>query len=133
MEIRENWNRVIVDEEEKAKKEEEEEDKWTCTPSAWTSMNALVAHLTVARVMDFKRYAIWALRDALEEEEQTQAGSTLNHLVPAAAVWVVVAGEVMYREWIGLEEPRDRGGGVVGWGGVYEGEVGVLEGAVSVD
>ncbi|KAL8861688.1 MAG: hypothetical protein Q9178_001889 [Gyalolechia marmorata] len=119
MEVRENWNRVIVDEEEKAKEEgKEDKDKWTCTPDAWTSMNALLAHLTVARVADFKRYAIWALRDALEEKPTTtttQAGSW-NHLVPAAAVWVLVAGEVMYREWIGLEEPRDRGGEL--WDGV---------------
>ncbi|KAL8782648.1 MAG: hypothetical protein Q9213_005187, partial [Squamulea squamosa] len=93
MEIRENWNREIVDD-----KAEDDDTGHTCTPTSLASMNALIAQLTAAGVADFKRYAIWALRDALENPpgETNNAGRDceLDHLVPAAVVWVVYAGKV---------------------------------------
>ncbi|KAL8765625.1 MAG: hypothetical protein Q9209_007357 [Squamulea sp. 1 TL-2023] len=108
-EVRENWNREIVDD-----KKEDDDNGHTCTPASLTSMNALIAQLTAAGILDFKRYAIWALRDALENPpgETNNAGRDceLDHLVPAAVVWVVYAGKVMYEEWIGAEQPGDKGG-----------------------
>ncbi|KAL8694833.1 MAG: hypothetical protein Q9218_000592 [Villophora microphyllina] len=105
-EARENWNRSITD--------ADSQDGWSCTPEAWTSMNAFVAQLTVAGVSDFKTYAIWGLREALEQvpQEWSPTGRfvVLDDLLPAAAVWILVAGEVMFKEWMGLEEPSDRGG-----------------------
>ncbi|KAL8712999.1 MAG: hypothetical protein Q9220_002859 [cf. Caloplaca sp. 1 TL-2023] len=110
MEVREDWNRTLTD-------SPSGDDQWSCTPAQWTSMNALLAHITVTRVSNFARYAIWALRDALEDipGQSTFAGhvANLDHYVPAAAVWVFVAGEIIYNEWIlggGEKEVEDVGG-----------------------
>ncbi|KAL8731632.1 MAG: hypothetical protein Q9166_003320 [cf. Caloplaca sp. 2 TL-2023] len=105
-EIRENWNRTI--------QETEDDASWSCTPSGWASMNAFVAQFTAAGVANYNRYAIWALRDALEDpvghESSVGYPCNLDRHVPAAAVWILYAGKVMYTEWLGLEEPQDRGG-----------------------
>ncbi|KAL8950617.1 MAG: hypothetical protein Q9222_003348, partial [Ikaeria aurantiellina] len=85
MEVRENWNRTLSS----SPSPQHQHPHWSCTPAEWTSMNALIAHLTVARVFNFNRYAIWALRDALEDEHGqtslTGRVANLDHYVPAAA------------------------------------------------
>ncbi|KAL8831097.1 MAG: hypothetical protein Q9170_005447 [Blastenia crenularia] len=97
MAVRENWNRRIG--------EPAKNGKWTCTVAEWTSMNAFVAQCTISGVMDFQRYCRWAMTDALEEEsgKRSKVGhfTDLDHFVPAAMVWVLVAGDVVLREWLG--------------------------------
>ncbi|KAL9029172.1 MAG: hypothetical protein Q9196_002566 [Gyalolechia fulgens] len=115
IEIRENWNRVIG--------EPDHSNRWTCTVEQWTSMNAFVAQLTVADVANYSLYCIWALRVALEDVpgQRSSVGDVtdLDHHVPAAAVWILVAGRVIYTEWLrwGVEESEITGvkGGTL-WG-----------------
>lgn len=100
-EVRENWNRDIFE-------GAVEGDGWSCTPEGWASMNAFVAQITVAGVVDFKLYAIWALRNALEDiPAQVSNGGHITNLdreVPAAAVWILEAGKMMFTEWLGLKD-----------------------------
>ncbi len=66
----------------------------------WVNLNAFVARLTAARVYDFELYAIWQLRDALEEpveesgEEVTD--SSFDAKIPAAVQWIFYCGELIY-------------------------------------
>ncbi|KAI4088413.1 MAG: hypothetical protein LQ344_006068 [Seirophora lacunosa] len=116
MTVREEWNRTISPSASDA-------DPWSCTPVQWASMNAFVALCTVAGVEDFKLYAIWALRAALEDVpgQRSKVGhvADLDHWVPAAAAWVLCAGEVMYREWLGGAEKGSR---AASGGMLWEGE-----------
>ncbi|KAL8714487.1 MAG: hypothetical protein Q9225_006563 [Loekoesia sp. 1 TL-2023] len=103
-EARENWNRTI--------REPEDKGGWTCTVEQWTSMNAFVAQITVAGVIDFKNYCIWAMNDALEDipGRRSVPGpiTKLDRHVPAAAVWILVAGKMLYTEWLGLGVEGER-------------------------
>ncbi|KAL8970612.1 MAG: hypothetical protein Q9197_003733, partial [Variospora fuerteventurae] len=82
MTVRGEWNRTVSSDADDA-------ERWSCNPLQWASMNAFVALCTVAGVDDYKVYAIWALRDALEETpgEWSRVGhvADLDHYVPAAA------------------------------------------------
>ncbi|KAK0457428.1 uncharacterized protein EV420DRAFT_493228 [Desarmillaria tabescens] len=68
----------------------------------WVNLNAFVARLTAARVSDFELYAIWQLRDALEEptEESENGGEmidkSLDAKIPAAVQWILYCGELIY-------------------------------------
>ncbi|ESK91600.1 hypothetical protein Moror_2518 [Moniliophthora roreri MCA 2997] len=79
----------------------------------WINLNAFVARITDAHVMDFELYAIWALRRALEENEfaevvinsdsETTSSSSLDADIPTAAQWIFIAGSLIYsseRAWI---------------------------------
>ncbi|KAL8937568.1 MAG: hypothetical protein Q9216_004365 [Gyalolechia sp. 2 TL-2023] len=112
LEVRENWNRQIREQDGSSG----QRNSWACTAEEWTSMHAFVAQFTVAGVRDSRAYCTWALRDALEDVpgQRSSVGhiTNLDHRVPAAAVWIFVAGEVMYTEWLGwgVEEPEISGG-----------------------
>lgn len=109
-EIRENWNRTIREPGDRS-----EGNQWSCTPAQWASMNAFVAQFTIADVLDYTNYCVWALRDALEDVpgQRSMVGhiTNLDHLVPAAAVWIFVAGKAIYVEWLewGMNEPEIAG------------------------
>lgn len=68
---------------------------------AWANVNAFVAAITKKGLDDFCLYAIWVMRDALEDHHEDASTSygfvtvamKLNALVPAAAVWVLVMGK----------------------------------------
>ena len=69
-------------------------ETWNFSPPAvpartWANLNAFAAQLTVAGV-DFSRYAIWALREALEEDSPE-----LPLVLPAAVEWFRHAGPVL--------------------------------------
>jgi hypothetical protein len=69
-------------------------ETWNFPPPAisagtWANLNAFAAQLTVAGV-DFSRYAVWALRDALEEDSPE-----LPLVLPAAVEWLRHAGPVL--------------------------------------
>ena len=69
-------------------------ETWNFPPPAvsagtWANLNAFAAQLTVAGV-DFSRYAIWALREALEEDSPE-----LPRVLPAAVEWFRLAGPVL--------------------------------------
>lgn len=73
--------------------------------SAWVNVNAFVARLTVQEVRNFGIYGSWALREALEDKIEVDAG---HHLPPpskvykaevlfkVAAVWIRLAGRYMF-------------------------------------
>lgn len=89
----------------------------------WTNTNAFFARLTVANVASFWIYGIWALRDVLEEEPRSNVkGSQAQHIdanLPAAAVWITITGEEVYRYasqnerdsdiWYNVNEPLKLG------------------------
>jgi hypothetical protein len=69
-------------------------ETWNFSPPAgpagtWANLNAFAAQLTVAGV-DFSLYAIWALREALEEDSPE-----LPRVLPAAVEWFRHAGPVL--------------------------------------
>jgi hypothetical protein len=69
-------------------------ETWNFPPPAvsagtWANLNAFAAQLTMAG-LDFSRYAIWALRDALEEDSPE-----LPLVLPAAVEWFRQAGPVL--------------------------------------
>lgn len=65
---------------------------------AWTNINAFVATITKEGIANsYWLYAIWAMRDALEEEYKGRLEmANLDALVPAAAVWAIVLGERLW-------------------------------------
>ena len=78
--------------------------------AAWANVNAFVARVTGEGVADFWIYAIWALREALEERGPAGAGHVraeeaerLDAAVPAAAVWVIILGRGLWEREEGLE------------------------------
>ncbi|KAK0469098.1 uncharacterized protein EV420DRAFT_1633530 [Desarmillaria tabescens] len=76
------------------------------TKGTWASLNTFVARLTMAEIMDFDSYGVWAMRYALEDDtlapkpeevmgkvnEGELNPEVLDSHVPAAAVWVIYAG-----------------------------------------
>jgi hypothetical protein len=69
-------------------------ETWNFSPPAvsaesWANLNAFAAQLTTAGI-DFSLYAIWALREALEED-----GSAISQVLPAAVQWFRHAGFVL--------------------------------------
>ncbi|KAF5373625.1 hypothetical protein D9758_000904 [Tetrapyrgos nigripes] len=64
----------------------------------WASLNAFVARLTVANVLDFQLFGIWAMRSALENgpAEGELSNDVLNQQIPAAAVWIFYAGSKLW-------------------------------------
>lgn len=87
LDVREAWNG-------------EEEDN---TTEGWASLNSFAARLTSSALMDFDDYAIWALRDSVEDgtlavvpkgaPSEELGPDALNRKVPAAAVWILYDGE----------------------------------------
>ena len=71
---------------------------------AWANLNAFIAAITHRDLADFWIYALWAMREALEDEHRNHDSShvkatavtMLDALVPAAAVWVLVMGQELY-------------------------------------
>ncbi|KAI0132098.1 hypothetical protein BJ170DRAFT_612395 [Xylariales sp. AK1849] len=82
---------------------------WTTTEQhAWTNVNAFVARLTASETSDFENYAVWALRDALEDK--TRHGSLhhdasdltqLSLLLTVASVWIQIAGKHLHDRHFG--------------------------------
>ncbi|KAF2396558.1 hypothetical protein EJ06DRAFT_559694 [Trichodelitschia bisporula] len=83
----------------------------------WRNLNAFVARVTAAGVYDFSVYGFWALRDTLSPLDPAEAqgprtdtwvGDRLDEFLPAAVMWPVCAGRVLYGEavkagWNGQE------------------------------
>ncbi|KAI9721982.1 MAG: hypothetical protein M1812_001940 [Candelaria pacifica] len=62
----------------------------------WTSLNTFVARITAASpepVFDFQLYAIWAMRDALEDTDEVY---NLDAFIPAAATWIFYYGRGIF-------------------------------------
>ena len=69
-------------------------ETWNSAPPArpaqsWANLNAFAAQLTTAGI-DFSLYAIWALREALEQD-----GPEIEQVLPAAVQWLRHAGPVL--------------------------------------
>jgi hypothetical protein len=69
-------------------------ETWNSAPPArsaqsWANLNAFAAQLTAVGI-DFSIYAIWALREALEED-----GPEIEQVLPAAVQWLRHAGPVL--------------------------------------
>lgn len=88
---------------------------------AWTNINAFVAAITKEGLADFWLYAIWAMRDALEDEYKGKlAKFTLDAEMPAAAVWIMVLAEKLWEReevWESSETKGDPAGGGKLWKG----------------
>ncbi|THV07768.1 hypothetical protein K435DRAFT_772153 [Dendrothele bispora CBS 962.96] len=75
------------------------------TSTVWASLNAFTARLSVAGVLDFRVYGIWAMRYSLEDAKIHPGTATdsdgldatvLNVQIPAAAAWILYAGSLMW-------------------------------------
>ena len=78
---------------------------------AWTNVNFFFSRVTAEGLLDLSMYAIWTMRQALEEEQQDDVEGTAaqkyNVYVPAAAAWVLGFGRTLYRKEEDLT-PTDR-------------------------
>ncbi|KAH7064943.1 hypothetical protein B0J12DRAFT_693339 [Macrophomina phaseolina] len=64
--------------------------------NSFVNLNAFFARLTAADVSDFSLYAVWILREALEDpEDEDIAKTTSPALLEAASVWLVYAAETL--------------------------------------
>jgi hypothetical protein len=61
---------------------------------AWANLNAFTARLTRDNIESYSLYAIWAMRDALEEDEKW--AYKMDAFVPAASAWIMIWGKPMY-------------------------------------
>lgn len=59
----------------------------------WLSLNAFICRVTVASVANFDSYATWILGHTLETERLV---SELDNNIPAAASWILYAGDRIY-------------------------------------
>lgn len=65
---------------------------------SFVNINAFCARVTAAGVADLSLYAIWILREALEDpEDEDIAKETAPRLLKAAAVWLIYAAEALAR------------------------------------
>lgn len=75
-----------------------------------TNKTAFLARLTALSKekdpFDFSLYALWALRDAFEEE--CPAGYDAEPAIRNAAVWIEYAGKMLWKLAVGNREFRDR-------------------------
>ncbi|QYS95712.1 hypothetical protein H0G86_002988 [Trichoderma simmonsii] len=62
----------------------------------WLSLNSFAARLLGASVSDWTNFAIWELRDGLEEQLSTDEARD-THLITASE-WITQAGQVLYKE-----------------------------------
>ncbi|KAL7788818.1 hypothetical protein V8C43DRAFT_287180 [Trichoderma afarasin] len=62
----------------------------------WLSINSFAARLLGASVSDWTNFAIWELRDGLEEPVSTDEARD-THLITASE-WITQAGQVLYNE-----------------------------------
>ena len=63
------------------------------SPDTWASLNAFTARVTAASVSNFESYGMWIFRHTLEQERITEE---VDDNLPAAAMWIVYAGETVY-------------------------------------
>jgi hypothetical protein len=92
--------------------------------SAWAKLNYFFARLTYEGVADVSLFAIWALREALEEEftdddpELPTVVQMVDAHAPAAAMWVFGLGRKLYEREEDLT-PKSRKEGNPARGGAY--------------
>ncbi|MCO5559010.1 hypothetical protein L7F22_012601 [Adiantum nelumboides] len=72
------------------------------TREEWASMNAFVARLSTANILNFNLYGIWARRERFEEPLGKEG---LDDHVPATATWVVEAGHLMFELALQAQPP----------------------------
>ncbi|KAK7220966.1 hypothetical protein V2G26_008969 [Clonostachys chloroleuca] len=68
-------------------------DKDNAAISSWISLNSFAARLLGSSITSGTEFAIWALRDGLEEEHDSSA--ELNGHIAVTHEWVVNAGQVL--------------------------------------
>ncbi|CAG9943800.1 unnamed protein product [Clonostachys rosea f. rosea IK726] len=68
-------------------------DKDNATVSSWISLNSFAARLLGSSITSGTEFAIWALREGLEEEHDSSAA--LNGHIAVTHEWVVNAGQVL--------------------------------------
>lgn len=78
---------------------------------AWANVNFFFASITAEGLQDLSLFAIWTMRDALENDLQDDVEGTAaqkyNVYVPAAAAWIFGSGQFLYRKEKDLT-PTDR-------------------------
>lgn len=78
---------------------------------AWANVNFFYARITEKGLQDLSLYAIWSMRQALENEQEDDAEGTAiqkyNVYVPAATSWIFGMGRALYTREEDLT-PSDR-------------------------
>lgn len=73
--------------------------------NAWVNYNAFLAHLEEFRIWKTDpTYAIWALREGLEEKHEN--GSLRDCHILAAAQWILWGGQCLFKQVL-FPEPHD--------------------------
>lgn len=86
----------------------------------WINLNAFVARLVGAELVDWETYPIWSLRDAFEEDFRTVSENDINALV--AAQWMSHAGSLIYD--LCVEESAVDNPKITKGGSLFDGECG---------
>lgn len=92
--IRETWNQGPWEKSLEARQFIDQH--WWMRPfsvDVWVRLNAFIARVTVASVLNFESFAIWLLHHALEEPRRADG---LDDTLPAAATWILHAGNIIY-------------------------------------
>lgn len=64
--------------------------------AALVNVHAFFARLTAADIKDLSLFAIWVLREALEDPEEDQIAKTTSaELLESASVWLIYAAETL--------------------------------------
>lgn len=68
---------------------------------AWANLNFFFSLITARELEDLSLYAIWAMRQALEDVPQDEprhsAAQSYDTYIPAAAVWIIGLGPTLFR------------------------------------
>ncbi|KAH7090275.1 hypothetical protein FB567DRAFT_519470 [Paraphoma chrysanthemicola] len=94
--------------------------------TTWANLNAFWALITGEEVFDLSLYAIWAMRDALEEDHPDDRDSTAaqkyDAYVPAAAVWATGAFRLLFEKEQDLTPTDDKQGNPARGGWLWKGK-----------
>lgn len=95
-----------------------------CT--AWANLNCFFAGITHKGIYDFSMYAIWALREALENDLQDDAEATVaqkyDAYIPAASAWLIEAGRTLYTKEVDLTPTDAKQGNPARGGELWKGK-----------
>lgn len=93
---------------------------------AWAGFNAFLAYTTLKGIQDLSLFAIWTLREALEDQVESDPRVSLQQkydlLVPAASAWIIGMGKELYRLEKDLTPTDDRQGNPAKGGELWKGK-----------
>ncbi|KAF2851044.1 glycoside hydrolase family 76 protein [Plenodomus tracheiphilus IPT5] len=94
--------------------------------AVWANLNHFFARITDQGIHDFSMYAIWAMRQALENDLQDDGEATAAQkyaaYVPAASAWIIGAGRTMFIKEADLTPTDQKQGNPARGGELWKGK-----------